>query len=125
MVAQSAQVAKKAKPDRRRAVRAKVPTIKLRSDGEVYTVVDWSWAGCLVTGYRGELRPGSSTIVELLLFVDQELEGLPALAQVVRFEPQNNNALALHFTRLKPQDFLSYCDSVGEFIAARVDEASA
>lgn len=87
-------------------------------------VDDWSVEGCRIVNYDGPLRPGRIAIVDILLFVDHGSESLPAIAEVVRFEPENNNALALHYRELRPRDFKDYCDRVEDYLAAQVDEES-
>ena len=98
--------------DRRSKPRTSVASIKIRCDGDVFVPDDWGLGGCRISNYSGQLRPGTTVLIELFLNVVHEHDGLPIKAEVLRFEPENNNALALCFTDLSARDIADFCDTV-------------
>ncbi len=105
---------------RRTTQRTSVPSIKIRCDGEIYVPDDWGLGGCRISNYSGQLRPGTTVLVELFLNVVHEHDGLPVKAEVVRFEPDNNNILAFCFADLSARDIVDFCDTVDENLSAEV-----
>lgn len=116
------QTADSAQPDRRSRPRTNVPSLEIRCDGELYVTDDWGLGGCRISNYTGQLRPGTSVLIELYLNIDHDHEGLPVRAEVVRFEPDNNNALALCFVNLNAQDIVDFCNIVDEGIGNEVSK---
>ena len=98
--------------ERRNYPRVRVPSVHIRCDAEMYVVNDWSYGGCQFDKYTGCMRPGDRVSLELYMHDFHEVEGMPIEAAVMRFEPDDNNALALKFLDLTPQTILDYCDSV-------------
>jgi len=100
------------KPDRRDTLRTRVPSIEIQCDGNMYIVKDWSFGGCQIDNFSGELRPGNTISLELYLLGFHDCDCLPIEAEVIRFEPDNNNALTVKFLDLNAQAIMSYCDNV-------------
>lgn len=98
--------------ERRSTPRTKEPSIVVRCDGQDYAAVDLGLGGCRFFDYEGDLRPGESTLIELFLPIGNQQKGLPVRAEVVRFDPDQNNALALCFVNLSPERFMNFCDAV-------------
>jgi len=116
----SAQNAGMAQPDRRTSPRTNVPSIEIRCDGDLYITEDWGLGGCRISNYQGQWRPGTSALIELYLNIDHDHEGLPVRAEVVRFDPEHNNSLALCFVNLSAEDIIDFCDTVEEGLGAEV-----
>ena len=123
MTLDPAQKATMAQPERRSRPRTRVPSIEVRCDDGLYVTDDWGLGGCRFSNYTGEWRPGTSTFVELFLNIDQDHEGLPVKAEVVRFEPENNNALAMCFVGLGAQNIVDFCNRVDSNLGAQVAQA--
>jgi len=98
--------------ERRGHKRTIAPTFKIRCDGQIYVPDDWSLGGCRISGYKGELLPGTIILIEVFLNVVHEHDALPVKAEVVRREPEHDNALALKFLDLNADDILTYCDMI-------------
>ena len=122
MTLDSAQTASMAQSDRRSSPRTNVPSIEIRCDGDLYVTEDWGLGGCRISNYKGQWRPGTSALIELYLNIDQDHEGLPIRVEVVRFEPENNNALALCFVNLSADDIVDFCNTVDESMGAEVSK---
>lgn len=114
MTSQTAHISEDAQSDRRGMNRSELPFVKLICDGVSYVPDNWSLGGCLITQYSGKLRPGTSVLVELFLNIDHEHDGLPVRAEIVRYEPDNDHALALRFEDLNAQKILEYCNLAEE-----------
>ena len=108
--------------NRRSKPRTSVASIKIRCDGEIYVPDDWGLGGCRIPNYSGQLRPGTTVLIELFLNVVHEHDGLPIKAEVLRFEPENNNALALCFTDLSARDIADFCDTVDQKLSAEMKD---
>lgn len=106
--------------NRRRHRRTTVPLIEVRCDDDTHRAADWSLGGCRICGYNGQWRPGTAVLVELFLNIDHGHDGLPVRAEVVRFEPDNDNTLALCFQGLTARDIIEFCDLIDEDISAEV-----
>ena len=98
----------------RASARTSIRSIKIRCDGEVYVPADWGLGGCRIAGYRGDLRPGTTVLLELFLNVVHEHDGLPVKAEVVRFDAEHDNSLAFRFIDLTAQDIFEFCGPVDE-----------
>jgi len=112
MALDSPKTSETTEADRRNSARTSVPSIEIRCDGDMYKVKDWSVGGCQFENYTGELRPGDAVLVDFYLLGFHHCDGLPIKAEVIRFESENNNSLALKFLELNAQAIMNYCDSV-------------
>ena len=109
--------------ERRGRSRTDVPSVHLRCDGDVYVADNWGLGGARISGYTGRWRPGTTVLVELFLNVVHEHDALPIKAEVVRFEPENNNTLAFRFIDLTAQDIVDFCNIVDESLGLEVAKA--
>jgi len=114
-----------AKKDRRRSSRVLAPTIEILCDGDMYVVHNWGIGGCQFSNYTGYLRPDDLLMLELYLLGFREFESLSIKAKVLRYDPENENTLALQFLDLSAQTILDYCDSVEKSGGDQVSKASA
>ncbi len=114
-----------AQPNRRSKPRTTVPCIKIRCENELYVPEDWGLGGCRIANYEGQLRPGTTVLIEMFLNVVHEHDGLPVKAEVVRFEPENNNSLALFFADLSARDIEDFCEASGKNFPAELMEVMA
>lgn len=112
MTNSKAEVFEASQTERRGHERTIAPTFKIRCDGQIYVPDDWSLGGCRISGYKGDLLPGTVILIEVFLNVVHEHDALPVRAEVVRREPENDNALALEFLDLSADDILAYCDMI-------------
>jgi hypothetical protein len=120
----SKEKAEQSRPNQRRNPRTRVPSIKIRCDSKLYVPQNWGLGGCLISNYNGQLRPGTTVLIELFLNVVHEHDGLPVKAEVVRFDPDDNSALALRFADLSAQDIIDFCEAVDENLSAEVINAT-
>ena len=102
--------------NRRRSVRTQEPSIEVRCEGDIYGVIDWSFGGCQIDNYSGYLRPGDQVSLGVYLLGFHDCDCLSLLAEVTRFVPEENNALALEFKDFTARKFMSYCDRVENYI---------
>ncbi len=123
MASSSTQNASDVHANRRSTPRTSAPSIKVRCDGGLYVPDNWGLGGCLISNYKGQLRPGTSVLIELFLNVVHEHDGLPVRAEIVRYEPDNNNALAFRFESLSAGELIDFCDIIDESLSAEVLKA--
>ncbi len=102
------------KPDQRNSPRTATPSFEIQCENQFYSVEDWGLGGCKIANYEGQLRPGGTVPIELFVLGCHEFDGLPIEAEVLRFEPGENNALALKFDGLTAQTIMAYCDGIEE-----------
>lgn len=112
------------KSERRDSSRTTAPSIEIKCEGDMYVIKDWSFGGCQFENYSGKLRSGDTVLLDLFLLGFHDREGLPITAEVIRFEQDNNQSLALKFLDLNAQTILNYCDSVEKSLGDRVRKAN-
>lgn len=112
MVLSSAPVVDTTNQNRRKSPRTKVPSIEIEVGGIRYVSEDWGLGGCRVSSYTGHLRSGDTVGIKLFLKIGREHQGLVVKAEVVRFDQEQNNALAFRFVDLDAEDMKNFCKSV-------------
>ena len=71
-------------PERRRDQRTSERVITLELEGQFYSTLDWSLGGFLIEGYEGDLQPGHSAPISIILEDGVDTVEQPATASVVR-----------------------------------------
>ncbi len=85
--------------DQRRHERTAVPVITVTVNGAVYEAVNWSFGGCLIKGYKGNLTPGSLFDITEIGTVGREMNAVGVRARVSRTNP-GHRELAVTFLDL-------------------------
>ncbi len=101
--------------DQRRDERTAVPVITVTVDGAVYEAVNWSFGGCLIKGYEGNLTSGSLFNITEIGTVGREMNAVDVRARVTRTNPSDKE-LAVTFLDLDGRAY----ELLHDFITERV-----
>ncbi len=112
MTTGSAKQAERSWQSRRRGLRTHVPSIEIEIAGERHACTDWSLGGCRIVHYEGDLRPGDRISVSMYLRIGRAHDGLSVEAEILRYEPDEENGLAMRFDGVDGNTMTEFCRAV-------------